>query len=430
VKNNDLRHPTAFPRVLLVSRPLEPDRADGTVQLVRRLAAAGAALELEANAAPVAEAGGRGAAGQGNPAGLGNPAGPPAGSAGAGERAVGRWQVLLPAGAPPPAPGVPTWISAPAGSWGRYLWQPITLAWLLSTPTGWIRHYFFTPTLRVVRALRAMHALRPGPTVQTLCSTPADHVDLRPLVFADRVVALSRHTRDRLLATGVAPHRIRLIPPPSEPLPTGDPAAKESLRLRVRRRLGLPDDARILLYMGDYDVTGAALAVARALPALLRPHPARHAVLACRPKGAAHAEVARQVRAALAAGGSPAHRVHPVGVVERPEELAAGADLTLLPARRLPDKMDLPLALLQSLAGGVPAVVSDRGPLSDLVRAGAAAGVDPRAPQRIAWEAEQLLSDPAAHAAQGEAGRRWCATTGAPKRVARAHLQLYRELQE
>jgi glycosyltransferase involved in cell wall biosynthesis len=374
-------------RVLLVSRPLEPRRADGTVQLVRLLAAAGADL--------------------------GEP---------------GRWHVCRPAGAAPPAPGVPARVTALPGPWGLRAWQPLTLAWLLGLGRGWIRHYFFTPSRPVVRVLRAVHRLRPGPTVQTFCSTPGDEVDLRPLVFAHRVVALSRHCRDRLLAAGVAASQIRLIPPAVAPAPTRPPAAREALRRRVRRRLGLPPEARLLLYMGDYDVAGAALTVARALPTLLRDHPGRHAVLACRPKGAAHAEVERQVRAALTEGGAPARRVHLAGTVPHAPELAAGADLALLPAPRLPDKMDLPLALLESLAAGVPGVVANRGPLADLVRAGAAAGVDPAAPQRLAWEAERLLADPEAHRAQGEAGRRWCATFGAPATLARAHRALYAEL--
>ncbi len=370
-----------------MSRPLEPDRADGTVQLVRLLAAAGAD--------------------RGEP---------------------GRWHVCLPAGVSPPAPGVPARVTALPGPWGLRAWQPLTLAWLLGLPRGWIRHYFFTPSLPVVRVLRAVHRLNPGPTVQTFCSSPGDEVDLRPLVFAHRVVALSRHSRDRLLAAGVEGSRIRLIPPAVTPAPERTPAQREALRRRVRRRLGLPADARLLLYMGDYDVAGAALTVARALPTLLRGHPARHAVLACRPKGAAHAEVARQVRSALSAGDAPARRVHLVGTVPHAPELAAGADLALMPAPRLPDKMDLPLALLESLAAGVPAVVADRGPLADLVRAGAAAGVDPAAPQRLVWEVERLLSDPEAHQAQGEAGRRWCATSGAPAPLARSHQRLYAEL--
>lgn len=378
------------PHVLLVSRPLRPDRADGTVQLVRSVV-----LGLVNARRP----------GQTTP----------------------EITVFVPRGVRAPSEGVWVKHTALAPTRSDALWPAATLALLALAPPHAIRHYFFTPTRRVVRVLRALHRARPAPSVQTLCSAPPPEADLAELVFADHVIALSEHTRSRLLAANLPPDRISVIPPAVSPPPT-DPER----RARVRARLEIPSDARLLVYLGDWDSAGAALAVARALPHLLG-RPDRHAVLACRPKGEGYQRIATEVRQILATAGAPARRLHfrstlpdAAGLTAR--DLAAGADVALFPAERLPNKMDLPLALLESLSAGVPAVVANRGPLADLVAAGAALGAPSAEPLRLAQAVDALLGDPGAYHARSLAARAWCAETGSVRHLAEEHLRLYARL--
>ncbi|MFH2005639.1 MAG: glycosyltransferase [bacterium] len=381
--------------VLLVSRPLAPGVHDGTVELVRTLA-----IESAASL---------------------------------------RCTVFVPAGTRSPTPGVRGRPAALPEVLPRALrdrsWRPLSFLSLAAAPRGVIRHYFFTPTPRVVHLLRRLHQIRPGPSVQTLCSTPPDAVPLGPLLFADRVVALTEHTRRRLLTDGVDPARVVTIPPAVHPPDwmtssagggTID-GARQRQRARTRHRLGLPADTPLILYMGDYDEAGAALAVAEALPRILT-HTSAHAVLACRPKGAHHDEVRSLVKERLAASEVAADRVHLLGTIDWSRELAATADVALFPAARLPDKMDLPLALLESLVAGVPAVVADRGPLVDLIRAKAAVGAPADSPERLAAEAIRLLTDVGAHRIAAAGGRRWCEQEGSPSRLAERHLDLYTSL--
>lgn len=307
------------------------------------------------------------------------------------------------------------------------------MASLVTAPRRGIRHYFFTPTARVVSHLRRLHGLRPVTTVQTFCSTPADDVALAPLVFADRVVVLSEHTRGRLLDEGVAPGRVVCIPPavaPTAVAPTAEtsaPKLRERLRQRVRHRLGLSARTPLVLYMGDYDTAGAARAVAAALPRVLDCTDA-HAVLACRPKGADFRAVREEVRQALTSTAALRERVHLLDTIDWSMDLAAGVDVALFPARRNPDKMDLPLALLESLVSGVPAVVADSGPLADLVRGGAAVGVDPADPARLAAETVRLLTDPEHHTRAATGARRWCSAEATPRTMMERHRALYTEL--
>jgi len=366
--------------VLLVSRPVAPMVHDGTVALVRTLATAGAA-------------------------------------------AGWRCTVLVPAGTAAP-PGARGRTAALPGRLADVAWRPLSLMSLATAPGRGIRHYFFTPTARVVSLLRRLHRIQPGPTVQTLCSTPADDVALGPLVFADRVVALSEHTRRRLVDEGVSPGRVVHIPPavaqPNETSP-------EALRRRVRHRLGLSAHTPLVLYMGDYDAAGAAQSVAAALPTVLERTDA-HVVLACRPKGADHEAVKQRVRQALTSTAATRSRVHWLSTIDWSADLAAGVDVTLFPAQRLPAKMDLPLALLESMVAGVPAVVAESGPLADLVRGGGAVGVDPGAPGRLAAETVRLLSSPD-HRSQAAAGaRRWWASEATPRILMERHRALYTDL--
>lgn len=382
-------------KVLLVSRPVAPAVYDGTVGLVRTLATAGAT-------------------------------------------AGWRCAVLVPAGTAPP-PGVegrlaalPTFLPTRLG---EAAWRPLSLLSLATAPARGIRHYFFTPTPQVVIHLRRLHRLRPGPTVQTLCSTPPDHIALAPLLFADRVVALSEHTRQRLLDEGIGPERVAYIPPAVEAPPGWDRPGgrgrqrhRERVRQRVRHRLGLSAQTPLVLYLGDYDGAGTAQAVAEALPEVLSSTDA-HAVLACRPKGANHRAVAAEVLGRLSAlRADLGARVHLLSTISWSAELAAGADVALFPAQRLPDKMDLPLALLESMAAGVPAVVADSGPLGTLVRAGAAVGVDTKEPDRLATQVIGLLADPARYDAAATAAQRWWAAEANPRILMERHGELYQAL--
>ncbi|HJL18900.1 MAG TPA: glycosyltransferase, partial [Sandaracinaceae bacterium LLY-WYZ-13_1] len=73
-------------------------------------------------------------------------------------------------------------------------------------------HFFFAPNPRSSLAGRALATVRRAPTVQTVCSRPRDLAGARRLLFADRTVVLSRHTRDALRDAGVPDERLALVP--------------------------------------------------------------------------------------------------------------------------------------------------------------------------------------------------------------------------
>merc|ERR1711916_298520 len=75
--------------------------------------------------------------------------------------------------------------------------QVPVLTYLLRERRASLWHFFFAPNPRASLTARYCARWRGRPTVQTVCSAPASGVDLQRVLFGDRVVVLSEHTRMR-----------------------------------------------------------------------------------------------------------------------------------------------------------------------------------------------------------------------------------------
>jgi len=280
-----------------------------------------------------------------------------------------------------------------------------------------IAHFFFAPNPRTSLAARAVLRLRPRRTIQTVCSTPAGlerpggqglarRIDRRwtaSMLFAHRVVVLSRHSMDRLSNAGIDPHRLEMIPPGIQ-IP---PVPSDEARIQARRRHGLPLDQPVVIYPGDYQFSSAPWTVARAvLQPDLRDLPATF-VFACRIKQPASLEVERQIRDLLQQGGA-LPRVRLLREVDDMLGLLSACDLCVLPAESLYAKMDIPLVLLEAMALQIPIVVASTPPLSELAhgRDCGVAMVPPEDPAALAATLRQLLLDSPRRLAMGQQARR------------------------
>ena len=75
---------------------------------------------------------------------------------------------------------------------------------LFESKRGEFWHFFFAPNPKTSTAARVAALLRRARTVQTVCSAPHPKVSVRGVLFGDRIVVLSEHTRQRFLAAGIA----------------------------------------------------------------------------------------------------------------------------------------------------------------------------------------------------------------------------------
>jgi phosphatidylinositol alpha-1,6-mannosyltransferase len=338
------------------------------------------------------------------------------------------YRVLLPKGADVPGPRcVPEPIYGAGGAGGfspSFASKARVLMRLLGSRGEALRHFFFAPNPATSKAARFAQKRRPLPTVQTVSSRPRDPARLGQLLFADRVVALSRATEAALVEAGVARERVVRIPP-GVPLPKAPASADD--RARGRKVHGLPAEGSIVLFPGDLEFSSAADTFAGAAQRLAMRSEADAVtfVLACRQK----------TQAAAAAGAALAERLAPlgaraifVGEVKDMSALLAAADVVALPADDLYAKMDLPLVLIEAMALGRPVVVADVAPIHEVIERGGGVAVPGRDPEALAATLLDLATNTSRCHSLGEAAVKAVGTELSDVTCARRHEDLYAEL--
>jgi len=283
-------------------------------------------------------------------------------------------------------------------------------------------HFFFAPNPKTSTVARAAARLRRARTIQTVCSAPHPRVPVRGVLFADRVVVLSEHTRRRFLEAGIAEARMQLVRPS---VPSLTPLAPERVSA-ARLRLGLPVGRPLIVYAGDLEFgRGAELALQAFidLPVTLD----ACLVMACRTK-TAEAKARAQELERQAAAAHVAERVVWFGETPFIHDLLAVADLVSLPADTLYAKMDVPLVLLEAMALGRAVLVGNGTPAAELATAGGAVAVDTQR-DAVSTETRKLLDDVARRAELGAAARVIVERDYDARRMAAAYEAIYDELE-
>jgi len=295
------------------------------------------------------------------------------------------------------------------------------LAHLLAGARQPLWHFFFAPNPRSSQVARVAAWLRRRPTVQTVCSAPREGVDLKQVLFADRIVVLSRHTEARFVREGVDARRLRRIAPCIAPLSVPTEAERRDARLLFE----LPEGRSVVVYPGDMEFSrGATLSLeAQArLPVSSRPL----LVMACRAKTSAAVEAQAQlVRRCTALG--IADSVRWIGETPHIHRLLGAADAVSLPAEALYAKMDLPLVAIEAMALGRPVLLARGSAADELAEQGGAVAVPPE-PEAICAQLARWLGDPAERAALGARAVAEVARAYAPGAMAGAYETLYDEL--
>ncbi|MEU7028378.1 glycosyltransferase family 4 protein [Streptomyces sp. SBR177] len=267
--------------------------------------------------------------------------------------------------------------------------------------------------LTIGRTFPAFSWLRPlllgaRPVVHTVPGVmdPGLLVRTRPL---GTTVALSESMARRLRAADFGD--VRVIPPmiplehwPSRPRPAGLP---------------------LVLYAGHHDPQGGAEVAIDAAAEAARSGAVFRLVLAMRgrPGQDRHAlEEALRERA----GAVGLRDVEVRGYVDDMPGLLAAAHVLLFPPQSIGGKADIPLTVLQALATGRPAILSDLPQFADFGNAvlRAPAGDARRTGQQLVW----LLDQPRSWDVLAERGRAAVEDRFGPERFAARYAALYREL--
>ena len=228
----------------------------------------------------------------------------------------------------------------------------------------------------------------------------------------DQLICVSEAARDSFLAVGIPEQRVRAVRNGIRPPPQVDNGRA------IRRGLGFPAAARLVLTVGRFTAQKGHQTLVEALPAVLHVAPDTHLLWV----GVGPLE--DDLRARIRACGL-SDRVHFLGQRSDVPALMAAADLFVLPSFF----EGLPLVVLEAMAAGLP-VVGTRvcglaeaivdGMTGRLVEAGDAVA--------LAAAIAEALGEPSLAARWGAAGKRLVAREFGASRMAAETAAIYHEV--
>jgi glycosyltransferase involved in cell wall biosynthesis len=260
------------------------------------------------------------------------------------------------------------------------------------------------PVLRELRRRRAVlhahdaHSL----TLAGVCSalTGAPLVVTRRVIFplrrrgfwlrARRVIAISQAVRDALVADGVRPDRIVLIPSAVD-----IEGVSNAGQASTRHTLGLPENGRIAVNLAALTPEKEQSTLVAAAALLVRDLPDLHWVIAG--EGPLRGILEQRV-----AEAGLAQRFHLVGQLADPHTVLGGADVCVLSST----SEGLGSSILAAMALGVPVVATRVGGIPELLGTGAGLMVSPGDAAGFAAAVKRVLTDPALRENLTRIGRR------------------------
>jgi glycosyltransferase involved in cell wall biosynthesis len=234
--------------------------------------------------------------------------------------------------------------------------------------------------------------------------------------WCDRLVSVSEFHRDWALALGICDaNRILAIPNGITP-PVRNP---EVAPAEVRRRLGVPDDDRLILTMARL---AADKGLAYLIEAVAMLPPALNVRLAIAGDGPVRTRLEQVARARGVTG-----RVNFLGFREDVGDLLAACDLVALPSLR----EGLSIALLEAMSAGKPIIASSIGSHRELAEQADIALLVPPADARALRDAiMRLAGDPALMTRLGASARALFERHYTEGRMLDSYLSVYSGLLE
>jgi glycosyltransferase involved in cell wall biosynthesis len=234
-----------------------------------------------------------------------------------------------------------------------------------------------------------------------------------------RMVAVSEYVRGyaaRYLRFPVG--RIDLIYNPIDTDALAGAAVAGRLREELLGELGLEPESRVLLNVGRVSPAKGILYAVRAMPHILREHPAAHLVLVGETTDARWVE---HLKAEARARGV-AERVHFLGARRDVVRYLRGCDLFVFPSLY----EGLGIALVEAMAAGCACVAAKTGPIPEVVTHGVDGWlIPPGDAEALAGAVCELLADPARREALGRAAEASALARFRPQAAADALARVY-----
>lgn len=287
-----------------------------------------------------------------------------------------------------------------------------------------IYNFFFAPNPVSVFVSSIISKLKKTLTVQTICSIPGSWKNINSLIFGDKVVVLSKYTRDKLVENGVNGDKISIIPPSFTPI-------VENLEQRARsarQRLAANDEQIIVLYPGDLEFSGAAWVVLRTALKIARNNNLIF-VFSCRPKTKGSKAIQRLLEKEAHQGGI-ADKCRFLGEVPDMMGLIEASDICVLPAETTYAKLDYPMVLLEAMSLGKPIIVGKNTPPGEIVESGCGYAVTPGNVDELASTILKLAENKKMRIESGFKGKEFIYKEFNLQKIGKLYESVYNELLE
>jgi glycosyltransferase involved in cell wall biosynthesis len=244
----------------------------------------------------------------------------------------------------------------------------------------------------------------------------------RILFFADKVVAISDWTANKLQSLGLE-NVVRINA--GIDLEIFKPTANQST---LRKKFELPLDAPLVLFSGELsrlDSTAIMLAIIRRV---VDEDAKIHFVFACPIRKPADTTVRQEVQQKIHGWGL-SDSVSFVGEVENfSTSLLNACDMLAYPVARMTGKIDTPLTILEAMSTEMPIILTDLPPLNEVLQAPAGIVVPVGNEKAFAHAIIELSNDENLRREMGQIGREVVEAHYNLAAMAQAYEDLYDEL--
>ena len=223
-----------------------------------------------------------------------------------------------------------------------------------------IYHLIYQPTPLSASIGKWLPAFQRTPILHTVPSVSTGQTLHRGLFFSDRLVALSRYAQNCLESMGF--NNVTHIPVGIEVSSWSGLGAHARA---TKARLGLSGHP-VVLYPGHYTSGYGLEILLRAMPEVVTRIPEVKFIIACRMRSPGDRQREAAFKAEINRLGLAGNVFMQYSVTDM-RTLIGASDLTILPLLTMRDKIDTPTTLLESLAAGVPVIISNLPPMNELL---------------------------------------------------------------
>jgi glycosyltransferase involved in cell wall biosynthesis len=243
------------------------------------------------------------------------------------------------------------------------------------------------------------------------------------LIFTNKIMAMSYNIVNSIRCIGIPQDNILIIPP----YINIDKYSPHRHSMAKRNEMGAKEDEPIILFVGNLKYSKGIDLLVEALGLLIKDISFRF-VYTLELKDKAFESILQKISHKMTITGLSDYTTQ-LGIINSMPDLMASADLIVFPYRNTDGPSDYPIALLEAMASGIPAVGTLVGGIPELIEDGVTGIlVEPDNAQGLALAIRTLIDNPDYRKKMGQNARAKCRQMFNSQNIINLHTNLYNEL--